>query len=136
MSGFNSTSKTRNNKESISILACDDNNLIRKALEAFLSIFPSYKVVGDGKAAITEALTGHYQLVIVDINMPEIDGYEVAKQIKKYATENNKKILVYAHTADNEGDYKDDSDFDGLILKPLDIEIVKGIIENFWNIKH
>lgn len=40
------------------------------------------KIIGEGIAGLKEALTGHYDLVIVDLMLPGIDGFEICKKIR------------------------------------------------------
>ena len=40
-------------------------------------------MVNEGRAGLTEALTGDYQLVILDLMLPGLDGFEICKQIRE-----------------------------------------------------
>ena len=67
-----------------SILVVDDDQDLRFAVKALLSD-TGFKVVaaGDGRAAIEELKSGHFDAVVTDIQMPGINGYELAKFIKQ-----------------------------------------------------
>lgn len=130
----------------INILLVEDNEgdivLTMEALED-ARIINKITVQRDGAAALEylNNLIGHRteelpDLVLLDINLPKIDGKEVLKQIK-----NNpalKKIpVVMLTTSSSETDILEsyNSHANCYIIKPVDLnkffEIVKAI-ENFW----
>ena len=74
-----------NNK--IHVAVADDHTLLRNALARLITSFEGYKVIfeaGDGKE-VKEKLTQHIipDIILLDVNMPDIDGYETAKWIYK-----------------------------------------------------
>ena len=66
------------------ILVVDDEELIRNVIREYL-VMENYQVdeASDGKEAITKASTTDYNLIIMDIMMPKMDGYQACKEIKK-----------------------------------------------------
>jgi DNA-binding NarL/FixJ family response regulator len=80
-----------------SIVVVDDHILIAKALTGILERFERYSVlyeVENGKKLVERFQQGRNipDIVLLDINMPEMDGYETAKWIK----ENHKDVLILA----------------------------------------
>jgi CheY-like chemotaxis protein len=76
------------------ILLVDDRpeNLI--ALEAILSSLDQILVsVGSGEQAVQAVLAGEYAVVLLDIMMPEMDGFETATQIKRHAKSRDVPII-------------------------------------------
>ena len=69
---------------SMKILVVDDEELIRNVIREYL-VMENYQVdeASDGKEAITKASTTDYNLIIMDIMMPKMDGYQACKEIKK-----------------------------------------------------
>lgn len=84
----------------ITILIADDHTLIRETWSFILNSDPKFRVVaecGTGEEAIVKARELHPDIVIMDINMPGINGIEATEQIKKISPE-SKIIGVSLHT--------------------------------------
>lgn len=67
------------------IVLADDHQLVRQALVACLSSYPSIEVVGqasDGNAAVAAALELKPDVLVVDINLPQLSGIEVTRQVQ------------------------------------------------------
>lgn len=67
------------------ILICDDEQLIREVIKEYLSL-EGYDVdeAVDGDEAVTKAKETDYALIIMDIMMPNKDGYQACKEIKTF----------------------------------------------------
>jgi two-component system, NarL family, invasion response regulator UvrY len=69
----------------IKILLADDHVLLRDALAALISSFGDFEVIAqaeNGEEVITHLKNGHVpQLIVLDLNMPKLNGYETAKII-------------------------------------------------------
>jgi DNA-binding NarL/FixJ family response regulator len=66
------------------VLIVDDHLGWRKALGLYLSTLPELEVVGsvpDGYTALNVCQNVHPDLVLMDINMPGMDGFETARQL-------------------------------------------------------
>ncbi|MEW5804971.1 MAG: response regulator [bacterium] len=86
--------------QGLPILIVDDNDTNRKILQEMVSswgLVPA--AVSDGKSALAELELAvmdqrSYALVLLDIQMPGIDGFEVTRRIKKNPATANTKIIV------------------------------------------
>lgn len=75
---------TKTPKEQRSALVADDNNLIREMIAEFLSsIGIEVTAAKDGKEAFTLFKNRKFDMVITDIEMPEMDGISFLKEIRK-----------------------------------------------------
>ncbi len=107
----------------------DNRNLIRRVLMA-----EGYSMVdaANGKQAIQKLHDGGIDLILMDINMPDMDGYALTAQIK--SMEKFSKIPIVAVTANvMRGDREKslEAGCDGYIQKPIDIDILTQQIERF-----
>jgi two-component system invasion response regulator UvrY len=69
----------------IKILIADDHTVVRQGLKQIISETPDMTVADeavDGHEALGKALRNDYDVVVVDITMPGINGLDVLKQIK------------------------------------------------------
>ena len=72
----------------IRVFIVDDHAIVREGLKQILADTPDLVVAGDsetGHEAILLARQGKYDLLLLDISMPDRSGIEVLKQIKKEA---------------------------------------------------
>ena len=83
------------------ILIADDDNELRQLFKSIL-VKNGYNVksVGDGMDALTEIKDNYYDLLISDVMMPRLDGYELVRILR----ENNIKIPVMMITAKDKFD--------------------------------
>jgi DNA-binding NarL/FixJ family response regulator len=70
----------------IRILLADDHNVVRKGLRGTLEEYDDWVVCGEasnGREAVRLALELKPDIVVLDLTMPELNGIEVTRQIKK-----------------------------------------------------
>jgi two-component system cell cycle response regulator DivK len=124
---------TFDDEEKGTILYVEDNpdnrNLIRRVLGA-----EGYSVIEAPSAdvAFEKLEAGGIDIILMDINMPDIDGYTLTAKIK--AVEKFKKIPIIAVTANvMRGDREKslEAGCDGYIQKPIDIDTLAQQIERF-----
>jgi CheY-like chemotaxis protein len=123
--------KLKKSMKSIKILIVEDNKInqlvTKKIIEKnnFLAT-----VVDDGFQAIKEVEINKYDLILMDINMPEINGFETAIRIKK--TNPNMPIIALTATDVNEIKSKiSQSEIDEVIVKPFDENELVSIIYKY-----
>ena len=110
------------------------NQMIAKAILEEMGL--TVDIAENGESAvrkITEADAGHYSIVLMDIQMPVIDGYEAARRIRSLKDEGKADIPIVAVTANAfEKDKKLalSVGMNGHLAKPYDIgQIRKTLIE-------
>jgi signal transduction histidine kinase/DNA-binding response OmpR family regulator len=84
------------------ILAADDSDDNRSVIRAYLSKLPyTLDFVEDGASALKNLEGGKYDLALIDVHMPLMDGYSVVRAFRKYERAQNLPALpVLALTAD------------------------------------
>ena len=117
------------------ILVAEDNTLNQELIRYILENFGlDYKIVPNGEYAVSEYKNNKYDLILMDINMPILDGVEAFKQIRNYEKENNlKPIPISALTANAiKGDKEKflDLGMDYYLLKPINV----SKLEELFNI--
>ena len=78
----------------------------------------------EGKGRMVDLLSKDYDVVFMDHMMPEMDGVEAMKLIKKSAEEMHKKAVVVALTANAVSGAREmfmQEGFDGFIAKPINL---------------
>ena len=79
----------------------------------------------------------HYALIITDLQMPQIDGYEASSQIRDFCEANNvPQARIIACTGHTEQKYIDRAwkyQIDEVISKPLNINVVEEILTEFFS---
>jgi DNA-binding NarL/FixJ family response regulator len=81
----------------IRILLADDHDVVRRGLSVLLSNRPDWQVVGEaqnGREAVALALKHKPNVAILDLSMPELNGLEATRQIRKEVPET--EVLVFS----------------------------------------
>jgi PAS domain S-box-containing protein len=90
-----------------------------------------------GKEAVSIVKNHHVDLILMDIQMPEMDGYEATRIIRQMEVQSEKRIAVFALTA---GALKEERDkafqygMDEFLTKPLEAEMVHEVMMKYLNI--
>lgn len=100
------------------ILVVDDEELIRNVIREYL-VMENYQVdeAGDGQEAIAKAKNTDYNLIIMDIMMPKMDGYQACKEIKK--TKDVPFIMLSARSEEYDKLIGFDLGIDDYVTKPF-----------------
>ncbi|HKW21063.1 MAG TPA: response regulator transcription factor [Ktedonobacterales bacterium] len=81
----------------IRVLLADDHTILRAGLKMMLSVQPDIEIVGeasDGRQAIAEAQRVQPDVILMDITMPELNGIEATRQVKKLLPETRVLVLT------------------------------------------
>lgn|SRR5581483_3650630 len=85
----------RSSQKKITVLVCDDHALFREGVKTILNSQPDIEVVGeasDGKEAVQEAIRLSPDIILMDISMPVLKGFDAVRRIKKVRPDT--KILI------------------------------------------
>lgn len=68
----------------INVLIVDDNIINQKLLEVFMKrLYARWKSVTDGKQAVREWRQGGFHLILMDIQLPVMNGLDVTKDVRR-----------------------------------------------------
>jgi len=89
------------------------------------------EVAEDGKQAVQKASEGSYKIILMDIQMPEMDGIEATKLIREFENPNQYTPIVAmtAHLMENEIDNYTNAGMNGYIGKPIDLDQLYTVIQ-------
>tara|TARA_R110002096_G_scaffold273422_4_gene467242 strand:+ start:5445 stop:6725 length:1281 start_codon:yes stop_codon:yes gene_type:complete len=92
-------------------------------------------VANDGGEAITAATERDYDLICMDVTMPEIDGLEATRRIRKLEQPSSDALIIAmtGHAFSEDRIRCLDAGMDDFISKPFEIEQLKVTIERGWS---
>ena len=92
----NTVSSSDNQNESrLNVLIIDDNEQITKMISSFLDMSNhECTVVNDGKEGVEQIKTHQYDSIVLDLAMPECDGYEILDILAKEDPSQLSKIII------------------------------------------
>lgn len=100
------------------VLIVDDEILIRNVIKEYLKIENfKYDEASDGEEAVNLTTTNNYDCIIMDIMMPNLDGYSAIKQIKEIS--DAKIIVLSARTEEFDKLSGFDLGIDDYVTKPF-----------------
>ncbi|HEY4878147.1 MAG: response regulator transcription factor [Candidatus Acidiferrales bacterium] len=88
--------------KTVRILIADDHDLMRRGVRTLLEPHPGWEICGEattGREAVAKAEELKPNIVILDISMPDLNGVDAAKRIKK-ASPDTEVLIFSAHYSD------------------------------------
>jgi PAS domain S-box-containing protein len=124
---------------SAKILVAEDNLVNQVMINKFLMKWGVKEVViaANGKEAIREFDSNEFHLVLLDLQMPEMDGFEVATYVRAHHDKGKRKIPIIALTASSLIDVKqqlEEVGVDDFIPKPFNPDNLYAKIIKYLNI--
>ena len=114
------------------VLVADDSRDSADILANLLELFGhEVRVAYDGRAAVTTAQAFRPDVALLDIGMPELNGYQVATRIRNEAWGSN--VVLVALTGWGGEHDKVDAEragFDRHLTKPVDTEVLQGVLDS------
>jgi two-component system, sensor histidine kinase and response regulator len=117
------------------ILLAEDNVINQKLAVAILQKAGYFvDVVENGQQAFEKAISGGYSAILMDVQMPELDGYEATQKIRNWETANGQHIPIIAMTAHAmKGDREKclDAGMDDYVTKPIESKVLHSALDRW-----
>jgi signal transduction histidine kinase/CheY-like chemotaxis protein/HPt (histidine-containing phosphotransfer) domain-containing protein len=125
---------TRNSLRDLMVLVVDDNTLNR---EIFFDLINNKKnnvnveMATDGKMALLKVKQSNYDIILMDIQMPRMDGYEATRQIRKLKGSKGRTpiIAMTAHVLDGVAEKCNQAGMNDCVFKPINLNLLNQIIK-------
>ena len=110
------------------VLIVDDDLDSREALEELLRMWGhDVDLAATGEEAVARTLERRPDVVLLDIGLPDIDGYEVARRIRS-ALDGDGCSLIALTGSESDG-HDGAQAFDAHIVKPAEPEVLRRVVE-------
>ncbi len=125
--------RLRRRRRSLRVLLAEDTPVNQEHVGTVLRKWGhEVTVVADGKQALEAVASGGFELVLMDVQMPEMDGFEATRQIRQRESETGGHVPIIAMTA-----YATDADqrrcheagMDGYVSKPVGTQALLAAID-------
>ena len=116
------------------VLVVDDNSVNRKILARQLELAgASTDSAAGGEEALEKWRAGKYDLVLADLQMPTMDGFELARRIRQTEQDDQRPrtpiLAVTASALEDQEQKSRAAGMDGLITKPIGIEQLRATLD-------
>lgn len=113
------------------ILVADDNVDSANTMAMLLRLHGhEVKTVHDGQAALDAALAAPPDVALLDIGMPHVDGYEVARRMRQESRLNGLKLIALTGWGkDEDRQLSKSAGFDHHLVKPVDFDQLQSILD-------
>lgn len=104
------------------ILVAEDNPVNQKVIQGLLDrLGHTVTLVADGREAVAAALSERFDLILMDLHMPEMDGLEATREIRRRESEERHRIVALtARALHDDRDLCLAAGMDGYLEKPID----------------
>ncbi len=118
----------------MNVLVAEDDATLRKMVSIMLSTKAiSCKLVGDGVGAVEAWESDKYDLILMDVQMPEMDGLEATRTIRAREKE-DEHVAIVAMTAHARAEDKElcrAAGMDDYLVKPIDFPQFYSLIAKY-----
>ena len=131
--------KIQKNSDEIQMLVAEDNSANQELISYILEKMNiQFKIVSNGKEAVDLYKAEKFDLVLMDINMPILDGVAALNQIREYEKENAYKntpiIALTANAIKGDKEKFISLGMDDYLSKPINTNALLEILKNYFSI--
>jgi len=120
--------------KSIKILLVEDNPLVQKVATTILqSCYCEVDLAKDGQTALDKIHQHIYDLIFMDIGLPDTDGHTVTMKIREFEKDirHTPIIALTAHASETERAEGLKAGMDDYFAKPLTLTLAKQILQQY-----
>ncbi len=118
-----------NRSSRLKVLVVDDDADAAESLALLVGISGhDARVAYDGRSAIRDVRDGDFQLVLLDIGLPDMDGYEVARRLTLLGQRSLSIVALTGYGSDEDLRRSDGAGLDAHIVKPCGSEQLRQIL--------
>lgn len=118
----------------LSILVAEDVEMNRRLAEAFLTVGGhAVRFAGDGAEAVQMASESNFDLILMDIMMPVMDGLEATRRIRALPSPARAQVPIVAVTANSQQTVREACEaagMDGFMAKPLTRNLLESVLSS------
>lgn len=118
------------------ILVVEDNEINQEVIQNLLEVVElEVDIANDGYQAIEKVQQHHYSLILMDLQMPKLDGLSATKQIRELTLSHQPPIVAltaHALRADEQACY--DVGMDSFLTKPINADNLYNILRRFLTV--
>ena len=119
-------------KEKITILVVEDNLLSRKSITSMLKNWGyKYDECANGKMALERIMLKEYDIVLMDIEMPQINGYDTTRYIRESLKLGLPIIAITSHHDLGDREKCLTAGMNDYLVKPIKEEALYNLITNY-----
>ncbi|HET6878683.1 MAG TPA: ATP-binding protein [Pirellulales bacterium] len=128
LAGGNAAKATQSSRR---VLVVDDNVDAADSMALLLRVQGhEVRTAYDGPTAVEAAIAFRPQVVLLDIGLPRMDGYEVARRLREQFPENGLALVaVTGYGQDEDRRRTSDAGFDAHLVKPADFAALSNLLE-------
>lgn len=124
----------------IRVLIAEDNKTNQLITSRYLEHFGcSFEIAKNGIEAVEKVMMHDFDIILMDISMPELNGFEATAKIRKIADETKSALPIIAFTAYASKEDQDkilNAGMDGFVPKPFSREQLVKVISDNLHLEH
>ena len=114
------------------LLVAEDYEFNRDILVDMLRLFGIEPDIAlNGKEALEKAQNTKYDLILMDIRMPVMDGYQASQEIRKLPDQKPTIIALTASTGIHGGELFKEVGMDDFLIKPLELQELEATLKKY-----
>jgi CheY-like chemotaxis protein len=121
------------------VLLAEDNEINIMLFQEYMRCWNiECDVAENGLVALQKVKENKYNMVFMDLQMPEMDGYQATENIRQVLGKQYAELPIIALTASNTQESRDKAQETGMndyITKPINASLLQSLIQKYSNIK-